>query len=283
MTMSAPQSEVLQVELIPSDEEDVNKGSIALVTINRPNKLNALNSEVMDSIKKMCKWVELEDSVRCIVFTGAQPLPPAEGKRAKPNAFVAGADITEFVGKNSNDIKVQFTDNGVEAIWSLTKPTIAMVDGFALGGGCEVACSCDIRIASTRSKFGTPEINLGLIPGYGATQRLMKLLGYGKTMELVMTGEMIGADEAHRIGLVNHVVEPEELVEVTMKMAKVIASKSSNTLAIAKSTIRTSLEVGLEEGVAIEADAFAGLFDSEDKEIGVQAFLNRETPQWKHK
>ncbi|MDG1550737.1 MAG: enoyl-CoA hydratase/isomerase family protein [Candidatus Poseidoniaceae archaeon] len=281
--MSAPQSEVLQVELIPSDEEDVNKGSIALVTINRPNKLNALNSEVMDSIKKMCKWVELEDSVRCIVFTGAQPLPPAEGKRAKPNAFVAGADITEFVGKNSNDIKVQFTDNGVEAIWSLTKPTIAMVDGFALGGGCEVACSCDIRIASTRSKFGTPEINLGLIPGYGATQRLMKLLGYGKTMELVMTGEMIGADEAHRIGLVNHVVEPEELVEVTMKMAKVIASKSSNTLAIAKSTIRTSLEVGLEEGVAIEADAFAGLFDSEDKEIGVQAFLNRETPQWKHK
>ena len=281
--MSAPQSEVLQVELIPSDEEDVNKGSIALVTINRPNKLNALNSEVMDSIKKMCKWVELEDSVRCIVFTGAQPLPPAEGKRAKPNAFVAGADITEFVGKNSNDIKVQFTDNGVEAIWSLTKPTIAMVDGFALGGGCEVACSCDIRIASTRSKFGTPEINLGLIPGYGATQRLMKLLGYGKTMELVMTGEMIGADEAHRIGLVNHVVEPEELVEVTMKMAKVIASKSSNTLSIAKSTIRTSLEVGLEEGVAIEADAFAGLFDSEDKEIGVQAFLNRETPQWKHK
>ena len=281
--MSAPQSEVLQVELIPSDEEDVNKGSIALVTINRPNKLNALNSEVMDSIKKMCKWVELEDSVRCIVFTGAQPLPPAEGKRAKPNAFVAGADITEFVGKNSNDIKVQFTDNGVEAIWSLTKPTIAMVDGFALGGGCEVACSCDIRIASTRSKFGTPEINLGLISGYGATQRLTKLLGYGKTMELVMTGEMIGADEAHRIGLVNHVVEPEELVEVTMKMAKVIASKSSNTLAIAKSTIRTSLEVGLEEGVAIEADAFAGLFDSEDKEIGVQAFLNRETPQWKHK
>ena len=281
--MSAPQSEVLQVELIPSDEEDVNKGSIALVTINRPNKLNALNSEVMDSIKKMCKWVELEDSVRCIVFTGAQPLPPAEGKRAKPNAFVAGADITEFVGKNSNDIKVQFTDNGVEAIWSLTKPTIAMVDGFALGGGCEVACSCDIRIASTRSKFGTPEINLGLIPGYGATQRLMKLLGYGKTMELVMTGEMIGAEEAHRIGLVNHVVEPEELVEVTMKMAKVIASKSSNTLAIAKSTIRTSLEVGLQEGVAIEADAFAGLFDSEDKEIGVQAFLNRETPQWKHK
>ena len=281
--MSAPQSEFLQVELIASDGEDTGKGCIALVTINRPNKLNALNSDVMDAIKKMCEWVESEDSVRCIVITGAKPLPPAEGKRAKPNAFVAGADITEFVGKNSEEIKIQFTDNGVEAIWALSKPTIAMVDGFALGGGCEVACSCDIRIASNRSKFGTPEINLGLIPGYGATQRLMKLLGYGKTMELVMTGEMVDAEEAYRIGLVNHVVSPDELLEVTMNMAKIISSKSSNTLAVAKSTIRTSLEVGLEEGVAIEADAFAGLFDSEDKEIGVQAFLNRETPQWKHK
>ena len=281
--MSAPQSEVLQVELIASDGEDTSKGSIALVTINRPNKLNALNSDVMDSIKTMCKWVEAEDSVRCIIITGAQPLPPPEGKRAKPNAFVAGADITEFVGKNSQDIKIQFTDNGVEAIWSLSKPTIAMVDGFALGGGCEVACSCDIRIASSRSKFGTPEINLGLIPGYGATQRLMKLLGYGKTMELIMTGEMIDAEEAYKIGLVNHVVSPEELLDFTMNMAKIISSKSSNTLAVAKSTIRTSLEVGLQEGVAIEAEAFAGLFDTEDKEIGVQAFLNRETAQWKHK
>ena len=281
--MSAPQSEVLQVELIVSDGEDTSKGSIALVTINRPNKLNALNSDVMDSIKTMCKWVEAEDSVRCIIITGAQPLPPPEGKRAKPNAFVAGADITEFVGKNSQDIKIQFTDNGVEAIWSLSKPTIAMVDGFALGGGCEVACSCDIRIASSRSKFGTPEINLGLIPGYGATQRLMKLLGYGKTMELIMTGEMIDAEEAYKIGLVNHVVSPEELLDFTMNMAKIISSKSSNTLAVAKSTIRTSLEVGLQEGVAIEAEAFAGLFDTEDKEIGVQAFLNRETAQWKHK
>ena len=283
MVMSAPQSEVLQVELIASDGEDTSKGSIALVTINRPNKLNALNSDVMDSIKTMCKWVEAEDSVRCIIITGAQPLPPPEGKRAKPNAFVAGADITEFVGKNSQDIKIQFTDNGVEAIWSLSKPTIAMVDGFALGGGCEVACSCDIRIASSRSKFGTPEINLGLIPGYGATQRLMKLIGYGKTMELIMTGEMIDAEEAYKIGLVNHVVSPEELLDFTMNMAKIISSKSSNTLAVAKSTIRTSLEVGLQEGVAIEAEAFAGLFDTEDKEIGVQAFLNRETAQWKHK
>lgn len=281
--MAVPRSEVVNVELIPSNDEISNQGNIAMVTINRPNKLNALNSEVMNSLKEICHWVESEDSVRCVVFTGAKPLAPDEGKRAKPNAFVAGADITEFVEKKSGEIKIKFSNNAVEAIWSLSKPTIAMVDGFALGGGCEVACSCDIRIASERSKFGTPEINLGLIPGYGATQRLMKLLGYGKTMELIMTGEMIGANEAHRIGLVNHVVSPDELFEFTLDMAKLISSKSSSTLSVAKSTIRAALEVGLEEGIAIEADAFAGLFDTEDKEIGVQAFLNRETPEWKHR
>ena len=281
--MAVPRSEVVNVELIPSNDEISNQGNIAMVTINRPNKLNALNSEVMNSLKQICHWVESEDSVRCVVFTGAKPLAPDEGKRAKPNAFVAGADITEFVEKKSGEIKIKFSNNAVEAIWSLSKPTIAMVDGFALGGGCEVACSCDIRIASERSKFGTPEINLGLIPGYGATQRLMKLLGYGKTMELIMTGEMIDANEAHRIGLVNHVVSPDDLFEFTLSMAKLISSKSSSTLAVAKSTIRAALEVGLEEGIAIEADAFAGLFDTEDKEIGVQAFLNRETPEWKHR
>ena len=281
--MAVPESEVVSVELIPSNDENPNQGNVALVTINRPNKLNALNSDVMDSIKKICQWVESDDSVRCVVFTGAKPLIPEEGKRAKPHAFVAGADITEFVGKKSEEIKIKFSNNAVEALWSLSKPTIAMIDGFALGGGCEVACSCDIRIASERSKFGTPEINLGLIPGYGATQRLMKLLGYGKTMELIMTGEMIDANEAHRIGLVNHVVSPEDLYQFTMKMAKLISSKSSSTLAVAKTTIRAALEVGLEEGVAIEADAFAGLFNTEDKEIGVQAFLNRETPEWKHR
>jgi enoyl-CoA hydratase len=280
--MSAPNSEVLTIEVIAVDGDEINNGSIALVTINRPNKLNALNSDVMSSLKEMCSWVESEDSIRCVIITGAQPLEPEEGKRPKPNAFVAGADITEFVGKKSQDIKLEFADNAIEAIWSLSKPTIAMVDGFALGGGCEVACSCDIRIASNRSKFGTPEINLGLIPGYGATQRLMKLLGYGKTMELIMTGEMIDAEEAYRIGLVNHVMAPEELVDFTIKMAKLIASKSSSTLAVAKSTIRKSLEVGLEQGVAIEAEAFANLFDTKDKEIGVQAFINRETPKWMH-
>ena len=280
--MGAPQTDVLSIEELPiNDQKDV--GSVALVTINRPDKLNALNDEVMSSLKSMVTWVEATDSIRVVVLTGAQPNQPPEGKRMKPNAFVAGADITEFVGKRSDDIREMFADNAVEALWSLSKPTIAMVDGFALGGGCEVACSCDVRIASSRSRFGTPEINLGLIPGYGATQRLVRLIGYGKTMEMVMTGEMIDADEAHRIGLVNHVCPPEELREFTLNMARLIGSKSSNTLRVGKATIRAALDVGLTEGVALEAEAFASLFDSKDKEIGVNAFLNRETAEWEHR
>ena len=279
--MTPPQSDVLTIETLTVD--DCEDGTVvALVTINRPNKLNALNADVTSAMKEMVAWVEAEDLVRCIIITGAQPLKPEEGKRAKPNAFVAGADITEFLGAGSEEITVKFTDNAIEALWNMSKPTIAMVDGFALGGGLEVACSCDIRIASTRSKFGTPEINLGLIPGYGGTQRLVSLLGYGKALEMVYTGEMIGADEAQRIGLVNHVVEAEELKQKALDMACLIATKSSNTLRVAKETLRSALDEGLTEGVATEAKAFANLFDTADKEIGVKAFLNREKPKWKH-
>ena len=273
-------SEVVNVEEIPCENGD---GVIAKVTINRPDKLNSLNQEVAAALKKMCSWAEENDSVRCVVISGAAPNPPLEGKRAKPNAFVAGADITEFIGKESDEIRELFADNAIEAIWNLSKPTIAMVDGFALGGGCEVACSCDIRIASTRAIFGTPEIKLGLIPGYGGTQRLVHLVGYGKAMEMIMTGNNVDAEEAFRIGIVNQLVSPEELESTTMDMAQTIASKSMHTLRVAKKTIRAALDNSITEGVAIEAEAFANLFDSEDKEIGVQAFLNRDTPQWKHR
>ena len=280
--MSAPQSDVLRIdEIAVDDSEDL--GSIAFVTIDRPDKLNALNAEVMSSLKAMVSWVENTDSIRVVVITGAQPKEAEEGKRAKPNAFVAGADITEFVGKKSDDIRKMFAQNAVEALWDISKPTIAMVDGFALGGGCEVACSCDIRVASDRSRFGTPEINLGLIPGYGATQRLVNLVGYGKTMEMVMTGEMINSADALKWGLVNHVVEAEQLYQFTIDIAKKIGAKSSHTLKVAKQTIRTALSIGLEEGVAIEAEAFANLFDSEDKEIGVSAFIGRHPAKWQHK
>jgi enoyl-CoA hydratase len=273
-------SEVVNIEEIPCENGD---GVIAKVTINRPDKLNSLNQEVIAALKQMCSWAESTDSVRCIVICGAGPNPPPEGKRQRPNAFVAGADITEFVGKRSEEIRETFTDNAIEAIWNLSKPTIAMVDGFALGGGCEVACSCDIRVASSRATFGTPEIKLGLIPGYGGTQRLAHLVGYGKAMEMVMTGNNVNADEAYRIGIVNQLVSPEELENVTMELAQTIAAKSMHTLRVAKKTIRAALDNSITEGVRIEAEAFANLFDSEDKEIGVQAFINRDTPQWKHR
>jgi|TARA_B100001758_G_scaffold87434_1_gene74411 enoyl-CoA hydratase len=273
-------SEVLVIEEIPCENGD---GMIAKVTINRPDKLNALNQDVTSSIKEMCKWAEENDSIRCVVITGAKPNPPPEGKRAKPNAFVAGADITEFVGKGSQEIRELFRDNAIEAIWNLNKPTIAMVDGFALGGGCEVACSCDIRIASDRSIFGTPEIKLGLIPGYGGSQRLVHLVGYGRAMEMMMTGNNVSAEDAYRMGIVNHLCAPEDLESKTMEIAQTIASKSMHTLRVAKQTIRASLDNGITDGVEIEAVAFANLFDTEDKEIGVQAFLNRSEPEWKHR
>ena len=280
--MNPPQSEVMKLELHPISEED-DLGHIACMTIDRPDKLNALNADVMASLKAVCAWMEEADDVRVLVVSGAPPNAPPEGKRAKPHAFVAGADITEFAGVGSEVIRKRFTDNAVEALWNLRKPTIAMVDGFALGGGCEVACSCDIRVASDRSTFGTPEINLGLIPGYGATQRLERLVGYGKAHEMIMTGDMVSAEEAHRIGLVNHVVAPEELESTVMAMARRIGSKSSHALRVGKQTVRAALDEGLTDGVAIEAEAFAMLFDSEDKEIGVQAFMNREQAAWKHR
>ena len=273
-------SEVLVIEEIPCENGD---GMIAKVTINRPDKLNALNQDVTSSIKEMCKWAEENDSIRCVVITGAKPNPPPEGKRAKPHAFVAGADITEFVGKGSQEIRELFRDNAIEAIWNLNKPTIAMVDGFALGGGCEVACSCDIRIASDRSIFGTPEIKLGLIPGYGGSQRLVHLVGYGRAMEMMMTGNNVSAEDAYRMGIVNHLCSPDDLESKTMEIAQTIASKSMHTLRVAKQTIRASLDNGITDGVEIEAVAFANLFDTEDKEIGVQAFLNRSEPEWKHR
>ena len=280
--MDAPISDVLSIEKIAVNDEETGR-YIALATINRPNKLNALNSEVMEALKNFCAWAEADSQIRCVVLTGAKPLAPLEGKRPKPNAFVAGADISEFVDMDSKAARIKFTDNAVEAIWNMTKPTIAMIDGFALGGGSEVACSCDIRIASKRSKFGTPEINLGLIPGYGATQRLSRLIGYGKTLELVLTGEMIDAEQAEKIGLVNQVCANEELYDITMNMANIIASKSVFIAKAAKRTIRASLNHSLDQGIAIEAEEFAKLFDSNDKVEGVNSFMSRTKPNWQDK
>ena len=273
-------NDALLVEDIPVDGSNPPGGVISVWTLNRPDKLNALNKHSHMAIKEQCSRVESDENVRCIVIKGASPLPPEEGKRQKPAAFAAGADISEFAGKNSDDVRPFFEDNAWEAVWSLSKPTIAMVDGFALGGGTELALSCDIRIASERAKFGQPEINLGLIPGGGGTQRLCRLIGYGKTMEIVLTGEMVDAAEALEIGLANKVVSSEELEESTMAIARSIALKSPYTIKVAKRAVRASLELPFSEGVLTERSEFVALFDTEDKEIGVQAFLERKDAEW---
>jgi len=277
--MTPPQSDVLTIETLTVD--DCEDGTVvALVTINRPNKLNALNADVTSAMKEMVAWGEAEDLVRCIIITGAQPLEPEEGRRAKPNAFAAGADITEFLGAGSEEITVKFTDNAIEALWNISKPTIAMVDGFALGGGTELALSCDMRIASSRSKFGQPEINLGLIPGGGGTQRLTSLVGYGAAIEMVLTGDMVSAERALQMGLVNKVVSSEDLRDSTLKIARNIASKSPYTIKVAKRAIRSSLDLPLSQGMLAERSEFVALFDTEDSSIGVEAFLSKKEPEW---
>ena len=272
--------EVLIVENMEIDGTSPLGGLVSVWTLNRPNKLNSLNSESHKALKDACDMAESNDSIRVIIIRGSPPMPPLEGKRAKPPSFAAGADISEFLGKNSDDVRDFFEDNAWERVWNLSKPTIAMIDGFALGGGIELALSCDIRIASDRAKFGTPEINLGLIPGGGGTQRLCRLIGYGKALEMVLTGEMISSETALSCGLVNAVTTPDNLNSVTMSLAENIARKSPYTTKVAKRAVRASLDLSFTDGVLAERSEFVALFDTEDKEIGVKAFLDRSDAKW---
>ena len=272
--------DVLLVENIEVEGTYPKGGLISVWTLNRPDKLNSLNSESHAALKEACNMAESNDLIRVIIIRGAAPKSPPEGKRPKPASFAAGADISEFLGKNSDDVRGFFEDNAWERVWNLTKPTIAMVDGFALGGGTELALSCDLRVASDRAKFGTPEINLGLIPGGGGTQRLSRLLGYGKALEMVLTGEMINSETALSCGLVNAVTTPENLDNVTMSLAENIAKKSPYTTRVAKRAVRASLDLSFTEGVLAERSEFVALFDTEDKEIGVRAFLERNDAKW---
>jgi len=242
---------------------------IGILTIDRQDALNAMNPIVLKELDSSLKNLVNDKDVGVIIITGA-------GEKA----FVAGADVSEFVGKNSEIIRPEFEDNVWEAVWKLRKPTIALIDGYALGGGSELALSCDIRVATSRSMFGTPEINLGLIPGGGGTQRLTWLVGYGKAMEMVMGGEMIDGDEAHRIGLVNHIVEPDELIEKGMEIANNLSSKSPLTVQIAKQAVRAALDNPISDGIVLEHNMFVDLFDTKDKEIGVNAFMERGKPEW---
>ena len=280
--MSAPQSDVLSIEIIPVNNE-ADLGSIAWVTINRPDKLNALNADVMSSLKAMVAWVEATDSVRVVVLTGAQPNEPAEGKRAKPNAFVAGADIKEFA-----DFTIaqggELAQNGQEILFSFIEnmitPVIAAVNGFALGGGLELAMCSHIRVASSNARMGLPEVSLGVIPGYGGTQRLAQLVGRGKANEMVFTAGMIKADEALTWGLVNYVVEPEALLAKAEEIASKILNNSGTAVASAIRAINANFEDGV-DGFKVEIQEFGKCFGTEDFKEGTTAFLEKRKPNFR--
>ena len=251
-------------------EISISEG-IALITINRPEALNALNTRFFQEMDEAIATISKNHEVKVMVITGS-------GK-----AFVAGADIAEMVDKNSDEGS-DFSRIGQNTFRSLEKmkiPVIAAINGFSLGGGLELAMGCDIRIASTKAKFGQPEVNLGLIPGYAATQRLSRLVGLGDALYLLMSADMIGAEDALRIGLVQKVVEPEVLMEEVMKIAKTIASKGPMAVKKVKAVTRQGFLMDFEKGCELEADQFGSLFGKgSEGEEGMKAFLEKRKPNW---
>lgn len=250
------------------------KDRIAVVTVNRPEARNSLNSEVLEELKKAAEDVSQDENVLVVIVTGA-------GEKA----FVAGADIKEMIGKTPLEMR-RFTMLGhqvMDLFAKMEKPTIAAVNGYALGGGCELAIACDIRIASDNAKIGVPEVGLGIFPGFGGTQRLTKLIGKGRACELVFTGKMIKAEEAERMGLVNRVVPQAELMKEVEALAKDISTKGPVGVRLAKSALNRALEVGLSEGLAYERELVSLAFSTEDKEEGLKAFIEKRSPQFKGK
>ena len=244
---------------------------VALLTIDRPKKLNALSADVERDMKAYLETLENDDSIGCLVITGAGD-----------KSFVAGADISEFEGRSPLDQRDAMEIPRVfDIMATFPKPVIAMINGFCLGGGCELAASCDMRIAGASARFGQPEINLGILPGGGGTQRLPRLIGLGWASRLCLTGEMISAEQARDIGLVEEVVADDELEAHTLKLAATVASKSPVALRITKEALRKSESLGIEDGIVYERDLFALAFSTEDKVEGVRAFLAKETPNWK--
>jgi enoyl-CoA hydratase len=242
---------------------------IATVTISRPQALNALNTRFFQEMDSLIAEIGARNDIKVVVITG-------EGK-----AFVAGADIGEMVHKTKAE-GVEFSKAGQKTLRSLEildKPVIAAVNGFALGGGLELALACDFRVSSSKAKFGQPEVNLGVIPGYAATQRLPRLIGLGNALFILLTGEMIGAEEALRMGLVQKVVEPEELMPTVLGLAKTIASKGPKAVKLVKSVSRRGFLMHFEAGCALESETFGSLFENEAAE-GMRAFLEKRPPKW---
>ena len=245
-------------------------GAIATITMNRPKALNALDEATIDELAKAIDHIEASD-VRGVIITGA-------GK-----AFVAGADISKMPSMSPEDAE-RFSVKGSKLfrrIEQLPIPVIAAVNGFALGGGCELMLSCDFAIASTFAKFGQPEVNLGIIAGFGGTQRLARKVPYGIAMELLMNAEMIGAEEAHRIGLVNRVVEADALLDEANNALNKILKRGPIAVRNTKLAIQRGLDMTLDEGLAEESRLFGECFNSEDAREGVNAFIEKRKPDFK--
>ncbi len=246
------------------------EGGVATITVNRPEKRNALNSRVRAETVAALDALRGDDSVRVVVFTGA-------GEKA----FVAGADIGEFAERTPLEQREAMTGRRVfDEIAAFPKPTIAMINGFCLGGGCELALACDVRVAADSAKLGQPEINLGIIPGGGGTQRLPRVVGMGQAMRLVLSGEIVDAAEALRIGLVDVVHPAAELRERTLEFARGMAAKSPVALRMAKAAVRAAAEMPLSAGLAYETELFVTCFGSEDKREGVSAFLEKRPAEF---
>lgn len=249
------------------------KEKVAFIKINRPEALNALNGKLISELADLFASIKAENSIEGVILTG-------EGK-----AFVAGADISEMKEMEVIEGRDFFIEgqNLMNLIAEIEKPVIGAINGYALGGGCELAMACDIRFASDKAKFGQPEVNLGIIPGFGGTQRLSRLVGPGMAKYLIYSAEMIGADEALRIGLVERVVAHDELIKEATEFMKLILSKSPLGVRMSKVAINKGIEVDLHTGISFEAEAMTAAFSAEDRNEGMDAFLNKRKAEFKKK
>lgn len=248
------------------------KARVGVITINRPESLNAVSTSVMDDLLHATSSLDVDDDIGCIVITGA-------GNKA----FVAGADIREMADKSYVDMLMADRQSGWERFAATRTPTIAAVNGFALGGGCEIAMMCDLVFAASSAKFGQPEIKLGVMPGWGGTQRLTRAVGKAKAMDLILTGRMMDASEAQAAGLVSRVVADDKLMETAMEAAETIAGYSKPVTVIAKESVNRAFETSLAEGIRFERRLFYSLFATEDQKEGMAAFVDKRKPGFRHR